>query len=63
MKRLTVLLLILITNASSFAQDEKYGATEEEQLICKEALSVYKSFKTQKNYKDAYPAWQEAFEV
>ena len=63
MKRITVLLLILITSASSFAQDEKYGATEEEQLICKEALSVYKSFKTQKNYKDAYPAWQEACEV
>lgn len=63
MKRLTVLLLILITASSSFAQDEKYGATEEEQLLCKEALSVYKSFKKQKNYDDAYPAWQEACKV
>lgn len=45
------------------AQDERYGDTPEQQLKCKEALSVYKSYKKQKNYDEAYIQWRKACEV
>ena len=41
------------------AQD-KYGATEEQQIKCKEALSVYRTYRDQKQYEDAYKHWQKA---
>ncbi|MDG2245542.1 MAG: hypothetical protein P8L71_04205 [Flavobacteriales bacterium] len=67
MKRITSLLTLAFLfsfSATSFAQDNsKYGETEEQQRECMEDLSVYKSFKKQKNYDDAYPAWQEACAV
>ena len=46
-----------------FSQDDKYGATEEQRLNCKEALSVYKSYKKQKNYDEAYIQWRKACAV
>ena len=46
-----------------FAQDDKYGATEEQRINCKEALSVYKSYKKQKNYDEAYIQWRKACAV
>lgn len=67
MKRIASLLtlgLALTFSTSIFAQDNsKYGDTEEQQLECMESLSVYKSFKKQKNYDDAYTAWQKACDV
>ncbi|WP_306641837.1 tetratricopeptide repeat protein [Sanyastnella coralliicola] len=66
MKRIAGLLTLMMMTAFTAVQaqdDSKYGETEEQQIRCKEALSVYKSFKKQKNYEDAYPAWQEACEV
>ena len=68
MKRVTQLLTLMLFSLSAtglFAQidSSKYGANEAEQLRCMEALSVYKSFKKQKNYEDAYPAWQTTCEV
>lgn len=41
------------------AQD-KYGATEEQQIKCKEALSVYRTYRDQKQYDDAYIHWKKA---
>ena len=47
-----------------FAQNDlKYGDTEDKQILCKEALSVYKSYKTQKNYSEAYVQWEKACAV
>ena len=62
-KNLTLALIFAIPVAG-FAQDNtKYGATEEQQLLCKEALSVYKSYKKQKNYGEAYQQWEKACDV
>lgn len=63
--QLLTLVLFITTGVTSFAQidSSKYGENEEQQLKCMEALSVYKSFKKQKNYADAYPAWQTTCEV
>ena len=61
MKRFSGLLVMVFTVLGAHAQgDEKYGDTPEQQLLCKESLSIYKNFMKQKNYKDAYPAWTEA---
>ncbi|MFT5922894.1 MAG: tetratricopeptide (TPR) repeat protein, partial [Flavobacteriales bacterium] len=67
MKRIASLFtlgLAFTLSVSVVAQDNsKYGDTEEQQLECMESLSVYKSFKKQKNYNDAYPGWQKACAV
>lgn len=53
------LALTLATPQLIFGQ-ERYGETEEEQLLCMEALSVYVSYKKQKNYDEAYIQWLKA---
>ena len=66
MKALQILfsiLAVLLATSVSLAQDERYGNTPEQQLNCKEALSVYKSYKKQKNYDEAYIQWRKACEV
>ncbi len=60
---LTASFLFLLAPDSSWAQDERYGDTPEQQLKCKEALSVYKSYKKQKNYDEAYIQWRKACDV
>lgn len=61
---LTTLMLGWMMTGVVYAQDQsQYGATEEEQIICMEALSVYNSFKSQKNWTDAYVTWQKACRV
>lgn len=61
---LTTLLFGWMMTGVVHAQDQsKYGATEEEQVICMEAFSVYQSFKKQKNWADAYLTWQKACAV
>ena len=49
-----------LASHASHAQDEKYGDTPEQQLLCKEGLSVYRSYKKQKNYAEAYTQWRKA---
>jgi len=56
-------LAVLLATTASLAQDERYGDTPDQQLKCKEALSVYKSYKKQKNYDEAYVQWRKACEV
>ena len=59
---LTAVFVFLLA-PMGFAQDERYGDTPEQQLKCKEALSVYKSYKKQKNYDEAYIQWRKACDV
>ena len=56
-------LAVMLASTASLAQDERYGDTPDQQLKCKEALSVYKSYKKQKNYDEAYIQWRKACEV
>ena len=66
MKALQILVasfISLLLIPVGLAQDERYGDTPEQQLKCKEALSVYKSYKKQKNYDEAYIQWRKACEV
>lgn len=57
---LTILTLLLTTAFSSTAQgdDSKYGETEEQQMACKEALTLYRTYRDQKLYHDAYMFWK-----
>ena len=58
------LLIAFVLPLNYFAQNDlKYGDTEEKQILCKEALSVYKSYKSQKNYSEAYDQWEKACAV
>ena len=60
---LTFVSAMLLVSTTGLAQDERYGETPEQQLKCKEALSVYKSYKKQKNYDEAYIQWRKACDV
>ena len=42
---------------------ERYGDTEEQQTLCKEALNIYKDYKKTKEYDEAYIQWRKACEV
>jgi len=53
-------VFVLLLAPLGLAQDERYGDTPEQQLKCKEALSVYKSYVKQKNYDEAYIQWRKA---
>ena len=58
-----ILLACLLANPFfSFGQD-RYGETEEQQILCKEAISVYVSYKKQKNYDEAFIQWKKACDV
>jgi len=43
-----------------FSQEDKFGADPEE---CKKNISLYREFRDQKNYKDAFGPWQKACEL
>ena len=60
MKTRILTLVALILTSGAFAQDNKYGETEDEQIKCKEALSVYRTYRDQKQYDDAYIHWKKA---
>ena len=62
MKLCTLILATLLLPLTSFAQ-ERYGETEYQQLLCKEAISVYRSYKKQKNYDEAFIQWKKACDV
>ena len=62
MKLCTLILATLLLPLTSFAQ-ERYGETEDQQLLCKEAISVYRSYKKQKNYDEAFIQWKKACDV
>ena len=62
-KNLLITLIIALPASFSAQNENKYGETERQQILCKEALSVYKSYKTQKNYSEAYQQWEKACDV
>ena len=57
------LLALLIGFATNGVAQDKYGDTEEQQILCKEAISVYVSYKKQKNYDEAFIQWKKACNV
>lgn len=62
MKFRTLILAALALPLASFGQD-RYGETEDQQILCKEAISVYVSYKKQKNYDEAFIQWKKACDV
>lgn len=59
---LTTLLLLLVQLMAT-GQENKYGATEEQQRDCKEALNVYKGYLKQGDFPEAYIQWQKTCSV
>ena len=55
--------MVLLPLSGWSQDDSRYGDTPDQQLKCKEALSVYKSYKKQKNYDEAYIQWRKACQV
>lgn len=62
-KNLILPILVALPFCGFSQEDSKYGDTPEQQTLCKEALNVYKSYKKQKNYSEAYQQWETACEV
>jgi len=56
-------LVLTFVSIATVAQDSKYGATAEQQTACKEALSVYRSYRDQNNTVDALVHWRKACAV
>ena len=57
------ILAMLIAAPALVSAQDRYGETEEQQILCKEAISVYVSYKKQKNYDEAYIQWKKACDV
>lgn len=59
MKKSILILAALLFAAMGFAQNGKgdFGATPEDSVACVEAMSLYREFIKQKNYKDAKKPW------
>ena len=55
---LTLLAFVFATLGAVAQGDTKYGETEEQQMACKEALQLYRTYRDQKLYHDAYMFWQ-----
>lgn len=65
----TSFLLVLFMAVPVMAQDDdadegdKYGDTPEQRQLCMESLSIYRSFRDQKNLDQAYITWRTACET
>ena len=62
-KELIFMIALLIAIPQLTLGQSRYEDTEEQQLLCEEALSVYSSYKKQKNYDEAYIQWLKACDV
>ena len=62
-KNLFIILVVALPTSFLAQNGNKYGETENEQILCKEALSVYKSYNKQKNYSEAYQQWEKACDL
>ena len=60
-KNITLAVLISLPVFTLAQNEDKYGTTDEQRTLCKEALSVYKNYKKQKDYAEAYQQWEKAF--
>ncbi len=57
------ILALLILSPALVSAQERFGETEEQQLECQEKISVYRSYKKQKDYDEAYAQWKKACNV
>lgn len=55
-----ILILIAAVLSSGMMEAQNYGETEEQQMLCKEALSLYRTYRDQEQWDDAYRFWQKA---
>ena len=62
-KNITLAVLISLPVFTLAQNEDKYGTTDEQRTLCKEALSVYKNYKKQKDYAEAYQQWEKACEI
>lgn len=62
-KCLFIILVVALPTCLIAQNEDKYGTTDNERILCKEALSVYKSYNKQKNYSEAYQQWEKACNV
>lgn len=62
MKKILASALALLAGFSAL-HAQKYGKTPEDSLACLQNLSVYQEFFKQKNYADAYTAWEKVLEL
>jgi len=62
MKRVNLILALCSLATLTFAQD-KFGDTPEEQQQCKESISLYREYRDQKLYDDAFEPWKKACKI
>lgn len=60
---LRITFTFLIASPLHLMSQDRYGDTEEQQILCKEAISVYVSYKKQKNYDEAFIQWKKACDI
>lgn len=61
MKKIIAIVALVLSVSFSFAQSPcsfKYGANEADSIKCLEQITIFRTFYNDKNYKDAYEAWQ-----
>ena len=61
MKKIIAILALVFSVSFGFAQQPcsfKYGANEADSIKCLEQITIFRTFYNDKNYKDAYEAWQ-----
>ena len=61
MKKIIAIVALVLSVSFSFAQSPcsfKYGANEADSIKCLEQITIFRTFYNDKNYKDAYDAWQ-----
>ena len=61
MKKIIAIVAIVFSASFVFAQQPcsfKYGANEADSIKCLEQITIFRTFYNEKNYKDAYEAWQ-----
>ena len=61
MKKIIAIVVMVLSGGFLFAQNPcsfKYGANEADSIKCLEQITIFRTFYNDKNYKDAYEAWQ-----
>ena len=62
MKKIIAIVVMVLSGGFLFAQQPpcsfKYGANEADSIKCLEQITIFRTFYNDKNYKDAYEAWQ-----
>ena len=62
-KNIFILLIVALPTSFLAQNGNKYGETENDSILCTEALSVYISYYQQKDYSEAYQQWEKACDL